>query len=356
MIYYIIAGSMVFVSFIDILTNYRFEKKNKIYFYIFSIIIFLLAAIRRGIGYDYYHYYDIFEKINYGVPNELINIEPLYYYLNRVIDNFNFLIIIIAIIGVLIKSIIIYKFSYDKILSLLIYFTGIYMMYDIGVIRQGISLTFALISIPFILERKKIKFIICILIGFMFHKSIIVFFPLYFLNYKSLKRKTIYISSIFILFISFSGINKLICDLIKKLPIDFLQEKVAYYSIITTGNINISIVKRVLFLIIFFEFYKYLNLNNKLENIFLNGYFLSVLFMALFSYIPIIGGRGTASLYMLQIFIFSTIVYKLKNKRLKLIVFFTIVILSINGMVGQIRSGNELGQPYTPYVTIFSNE
>ena len=76
--------------------------------------------------------------------------------------------------------------------------------------------------------------------------------------------------------------------------------------------------------------------------------------MGTLSTIDILGGRGAMNLYIMQMFIFSTIMVRLNGKRLKILMLGVIVILSINSMMGPINHGNNSNQQYTPYKSIFT--
>lgn len=354
MIYFIIFGLLIFVEVINILTNYKYRIFENIYFWIIGFCIFFIAAFRDGIGYDFYSY----ENIYYAIRNSSnalknIDVELGYFLINKVSPNFTILIFIIALLGVMIKLFVINKYSDDKILSLIMYFSGVFIMFDMGVIRQGISITLGLISIKYILNKSPMKFFITIIIGSFFHISILVFIPLYFIGYKNYSRKTIYLTLFFILLLSFLDLNKLILEVANLLPFDIIKSKLSYYASIDTGNITLSLIKRISFMVFFVEFYKRKGINDKKSLLFLNSYFLSIIIMGIFFSIDILGGRGSMGLYMFQIFIFAIIEKNIKGNLCKFIILSLVVMLSVASMMGPIKHGATVGQPYLPYKSIF---
>lgn len=353
MIYFVILFALVIINILDNNENTKLKKIENSLFWIISFIIFFIAAFRNGIGYDFNSYKDIHNEIyslGYGISES--GVELGYYILNKIFSSFAVVIFISAILCVVLKIAVIKKYSENKWTSLIVYFTGTWIMFDLGVIRQGIAMSFALISIKYILDRNIKKFILCILGGIIFHVSIIFFIPLYFIGNLKIEKKYIYIMAIGSLLFSFINIREVIDNLTWILP-EFISVKIKYYLALENTSLTISLVKRIIFLIIFVEAYDRLKIEDEKSNLFLNGYILSIIVMGVGSSIDIIGGRGSNYLYMLQIFIFAIIINRLPSKKLKNLALTVVVALSINSMLGIIKHGNSSNQPYTPYRTIF---
>ncbi len=66
-------------------------------------------------------------------------------------------------------------------------FTYLFSFYPFGfaAIKQGIAMSFCLLSLSYVYNRKFVKFIICILVAASFHSSALVFIPIYFLCSKT---------------------------------------------------------------------------------------------------------------------------------------------------------------------------
>ena len=123
------------------------------------------------------------------------------------------------------------------------YFTSVFIMFDMGVIRQGIAITFMLFSVKYIINRDFKKFLIVILCGALFHITILVTIPLYFLNYIEFDRKVIYRASFVALLFSIFKVTTIIFRLLSKLPLGTISYKLNYYLNSNQSNLTMSLIK-----------------------------------------------------------------------------------------------------------------
>ena len=357
MIYFSILILLILCEYINILTNHKYKYLSSMYLIVIGSILFLLAAFRDGIGYDYENYRRIFNLITIDkVPQGSSNVEWGFYLLNVISYSFTIVIFISALIAIPMKIKLICEYSEDGLLSLIMYFTSVFIMFDMGVIRQGIAITFMLFSVKYIINRDFKKFLLVILCGSLFHITILVTIPLYFLSYIEFDRKVIYGSSFVALLFSMFKVTTIIFRLLAMLPLGTISYKLNYYLNSNQSNLTMSLIKRIIFLVLFVEFFNKKNIKDKKSLVFLNGYFLSILVMGFFSSVDIIGGRGSMGLYFMQVFLFAIMMRRTEKKPLKLVLFVTVVLLSINTMMGPINHGNSSNQPYTPYKSIFSSD
>ncbi len=356
MIYFSILILLILCEYINILTNHKYKYLSNMYLIAIGSILFLIAAFRDGIGYDFENYRKIFNLITIDkVPQGSSNVEWGFYLLNMISYSFSIVIFISALIAIPMKIKLICEYSEDGLLSLIMYYTSVFIMFDMGVIRQGIAIMFMLFSVKYIINRDFKKFLIVILCGSLFHITILVTIPLYFLSYIDFDRKVIYGASFIALVFSVFKVTTIVFKILAKLPLGTIAYKLNYYLNSNQSNLTMSLIKRIIFLVIFVEFFKRKKIKDKKSLIFLNGYFLSILIMGIFSSVDIIGGRGSMGLYFMQVFLFAIMMKRTEKKPLKLAIFAVVILLSINTMMGPINHGNSSNQPYTPYKSIFSS-
>ena len=178
------------------------NEHNRKIFILFAGISILIPSVfagsrASGIGTDTKVYIDVIFKscIRANSLSDVLNIandsgtEPFYWFINYLVSLFSnnlsaiyfvleFIFIIFSFLGcrnIAKKLNINYSFCYF-ILLILFYNKSLNMC------RQSIAMSICLFSITFIFEKKLLRFIICMFVGFLFHKSIVLFVPLYFIN------------------------------------------------------------------------------------------------------------------------------------------------------------------------------
>lgn len=358
MIYHYILWSMIVIIVFNIITFSKFRSLYRLVFWVIGIGLIILAGIRDGIGYDFYGYNQIYNTIHTN-GNNLFNsgIEPLYVVVNKFCNNFGQVIFISALLGVGIKLVAIKNYSKDIMISLFLYYAGIFIMYDMGVMRQGIAMGICLLSLQYVLNKKFIKFLICITIATLFHSSAMVIIPMYFIASNQYSRKIIYTVLVILLLSSILRIDIIATKVLVGILPSQLQEKAIFYTVnYTEGSILISFIKRAIFAVVFVEFYYIKKIKDPISLLFLNMYILSLVVYVLFSPIPVLGGRGSMNLYIAQIFIVPDLIKRVQRHDVKLAILGIFILLGINSMMGPIKHGNESGQPYTPYKSILKQE
>lgn len=195
-----------------------FIKDKKRYVFVVSLQMFLILALRNStlgvdlenynLGYQYIshlNFFDMISRLHFFNVAKLIypfDYESGYVLLNWIVSIFNFnfhgLLVVIAFINMTIIGFFIYKYSKVPCLSFFIFSTfGIYS-YFFGIIRQSLALCFFLLSIHYFIENKKNKSIFYFLLSFLFHRSIIITIPIYFIiNNNEIRKNKIFVLYIF---------------------------------------------------------------------------------------------------------------------------------------------------------------
>lgn len=359
MIYIVLYFTIFIITLFVTIADGKPVRIIESYIYIIiSSIIFFMSAVRHNVGYDFSSYKNIFNTIhnssrNIWYFNQKLDMDVGYVLLNKLSVNYPMLIFIIASLAIIPKLIFIYKESESKLFVLLMYYCGIFITYDMGVIRQGLSITIFLYGLKYVREQKLLKYLLIIFLSFIFHPSALVYIPLYFIGNIELSKKTYYITAFSALIFSLFSDSSFVLSIAEHLPEGIISTKLAYYTLYTSEDLTFSLLKRIVFLVIFVEFSKRSNLltNDKKQLIYLNGYYLSILFASIFASVPVIGGRGNAGLYFLQVFIFSKMVRNTQNKILKLVIIVVISAMFYKTLLGPL---NDIYSFYLPYQTIFN--
>lgn len=210
---------------------YEFNQSkyvSRTWFYSIIVIMWLTAGLAYAISPDWIPYWNAFEGasstsfIDLPYLAERIDMELGYLMLNKVISSFGFgyasFLLIFVAISLYLKSSTIYKYSGYVFLSLLLYITPSYFVEEHVHLRQGIATATTIYSIRFIIDRKLYKFLLCIAIAFLFHKSSIIFILAYWIVKINLKPLSIFIYILTAIIINIVGLSNVIDGFVQFLP------------------------------------------------------------------------------------------------------------------------------------------
>jgi transmembrane protein EpsG len=176
------------------------------------LVLFLFAFFRDiTVGTDFSNYKDGFQSFGQGFFGD--RLEPVWYIIYPFFYRFaNFRIYVfvyyVALYYFLLRFI--WKQSRYAIVTVLLYVLLGNYFESYNIMRQSIAALFVFYSVTYIEKRNLIKFLIIILTGFLFHTSVLLFIPMYFICEKIRNRKKFLIALIIgTLLLGYSGITLL---------------------------------------------------------------------------------------------------------------------------------------------------
>lgn len=177
-----------------------YEKNNEIRsFGRFILVLWLIyfSGFRNGLGFDYVSY---IARLDYFAEYSVLSWidEPTFNIIALVIQEtllsniFYFLALSVVTISLIIPTFYKYPFPFYSILIFLLS-PGFGLLQTFNGIRQFAAIAFFFYGSKYIYDKKLIKYIVFFLLGFMFHKSILFLFPLYFIINKNWNRSILLI-------------------------------------------------------------------------------------------------------------------------------------------------------------------
>jgi hypothetical protein len=149
-----------------------------------------------------------------------------------------------------------------------------------GSIRFGLAMGFLLISIPYIESRSLWKFLAIVLIGALFHASMLLVLFLYFLRGFNVNRKILIALILAAALISQFNVAILGFFLNLMPEANTLMKVMNYFN--KPAALNLAILKRALFFLVFIIFYKKLKVNVPYFETLLLCYCLSLVWFLFF--------------------------------------------------------------------------
>lgn len=169
----------------------RTEALNKLYLVGIFIILFAVSALRFGIGNDYVQYILTAHEAYVG---GYVVTEPGFNYLVRFVytlaggEYYEIIFAIFAFVTLFLFLRVLYRDSVCFSQSLFLFMTlGIYFQ-TFNTVRYYFALSVAFCAMRYVLEKDPIRFVFWILIAALFHKSVLLVIPVYFLATFAWKR------------------------------------------------------------------------------------------------------------------------------------------------------------------------
>lgn len=311
MIYTICFVIFLFAAvFFDVFTTKQIKKYENGFFIAGCFLLIVMAGIRTNTGYDFQSYKVIFENVKSQNILQIFSggwslvVEPGYLIINYLFKGLSFqqFVFIIAVLSISLKTTFINKYVEKKMICLFIYYSMYFLLYDMGIMRQGLAIGILFWAYDAILKDNRFKFFALIVIATLVHSSSVLFIIVYFVKNEKYSRKVYW--GILLGALAFSTIN-IFGWIARNIPIAFIQNKMFYYlNSVSDESIINSIIKRLFILLIVTYNLDFENIQRKKHIIkSFNIFFFSIVLSIIFSAIPILGGRGTGALQIMQLFI-----------------------------------------------------
>lgn len=199
MIYYVLIVGITILALIGYTQFHRdagesrlVVGKSELLFFLISVLVFIIIGFRaRSIGADTINYLNKFDNINLSQSySEFLTrnkIEPLFYYLNKILaiitGGRNQSIIIAEAFFVSMGFLTtIKKYSMDPFISLLAFIAFSVFSSSLCLLRQTIAMSICVYALKYVFEKKPLKFYFFILAAVSVHFSAIFFAIAYFVS------------------------------------------------------------------------------------------------------------------------------------------------------------------------------
>ena len=164
------------------------------------VILFLLSACRLNVGNDYARYVEFMHLVNCNayVPTEIgFNLLVKLVYGLSGYENFLLVFAFYSFVTVLFFLLALYEQSDEFGLAFFLFMTLGYYFQTFSTVRYYLALAVALYSMKFVMRRQWGRFVVLVLLGSAFHKSLLVVIPLYFLASLAWKKWQLAIAALF---------------------------------------------------------------------------------------------------------------------------------------------------------------
>jgi hypothetical protein len=337
MIYYLIIFILAIFAFVHIIEE---DKRKLVGFYFTGIVLMLIfGGLRYEVGADWFSYKKLFEEARSWeivLSSREEKLFMTFFYISSwFTQKYSIVVLLFFTISFLIKIYVLDKYSPNIFLSLVIYFSAIFLIYDINGIRQGMAIGIVLLTLQSILERRLLQFLMIMTMAMFVHTSSLVFLPFYFVANITISVKWILIVSGIVLLMSIPLRDFMLSNPLFTLVIN--SDSLTHYNSYLEDNeanksveiISIAVFQRVLLLSIVLFNYDKIGLAEDQKRLFLNGYFISFLIFILFSFSTEFSARLAFYYKAFEMILLPLVVTAQKNHFAKIVYFTFFVILSV---------------------------
>lgn len=314
---YIIVALFFILSFLSF-ANFKNKYSKILLFISIAILLFLIAAFRGGgVDRDYGSYFSAYKNESDSAKIYEPTFQLFTYFTKNILnDDFSYLIVIYAFFGVLVKLFSLYRLSSFPILSCLLYLSYFFTLQEMTQIRVGAALSFFLLSLTFLYDKKLKYYLILISIAVCFHFSSIIFLFLYFLDAKKIKIVPWLLFLIFSILSPFF-LKPVFVQFFESFDFLVFQNKILAYG--SNNNAELNVFNVWIILKIAFALFLIWKINliepvNKYSNLFLKIYILSISSYYLLSFNPVFASRINDMLSIVEVALFPSIIYLFKPK------------------------------------------
>jgi len=323
MIYFAIGFFLFSMAFFEIYVSNRIYSKSLL---LLCFLMFLLvAALRVNVGPDWGSYYEFYTN-----KEEAARLEFGYELLNNFSSSirlhYNFFIFLINILSLRFIYLFIINNSKFYFLPALLFFSDLFLYFNLSGIRQAIAISITCYSITYVINRDFYKFLFAIILASSFHSTALIFLSVYFIPVKPIDFKNLIIAFSLCIFILYFA--EPISDLITlyglkdtNYYINNQQASVgtdAYY----VGAFRRAVI--IFFLVVFRSQYFTKNENYLFANVYLVGF---AIYMLTYNISPDIGVRLSSYFLIFEMLIVGRILTQVKsiNKRIFILSIFTTI-------------------------------
>ena len=165
------------------ITKTQPRLNSNLCFHLAIFLMILVSSFRFNIGYDWSQYlYFVYPNVYYSYIRTKEPLSALYMCIagqlrQPIVMFFLFALTTYTLIGKTIE-----KFSASKYESLMIYFCLFYLE-SLSILRQAVALAVVLYGYKYIKSKEFVKYSLCCIVAFLYHKSALIALPIYFIYY-----------------------------------------------------------------------------------------------------------------------------------------------------------------------------
>lgn len=323
MIYSVIGLFITLFTYLDaIIKDRKFSQYSSL---VILFAMLLLVSLRYRVGTDWDAYYEFYRE---GTDNVEIGYAFVNNFFRSINLPYNFFIFIINGVALTLMFFFLKRNAFFLSVGLLVFFSDLFLYYNLSAIRQGIAIAITCFSINFAIERKKTFFLISVITAACFHTTAIAFLIVYFLPRKKITAKAYILFLVgFLMFnIFLQSISELITLYTLKNAEFYTNQQEKVDNIVNLFYVGI-IKRSIIIFLILITGKKIFNLPNVYYffNLYMFGF---AIYLCSYLISPDIGTRLSSYFTIFEIALAGCLIYSLDSLKSRVIVASIFVIMA----------------------------
>lgn len=294
------------------LIPYSYSKQqmlNGVCFAVLFLLLFAVSAFRYGVGIDYNQYRNNFDAIFYG---DFVVTEMGYNALVKLVywlagsRNYKIIFAVFSFVTVTVFLRAMAKQSEKFFISFYLFMTlGLYFT-SFNIMRYYFTLGFALLLMKDVNDKKYLKFLLLTLLLSLFHKSVLIIIPIYFLANLKWKRWQLAVLALL------ASTGLFFDELYMKLFVAIYSSYEGTEFLNDTGGSLIGIIRCVAVIALALIYYEDAIKDNPKNQFYLRLNYFALLLYVFFTFVPMLSRLGY---YMTvsQILLIPSILVRIKS-------------------------------------------
>lgn len=250
LIYTIIVLLVFITSLYEVFAD---REPSKFWYITIVFIMWITAGSAYAISPDWNAYWVTFELIDdysfgeLSYLSEMMHMEMGYLLLNKFVSSiglgYGAFTLLLAFLALYFKTKTIFNYSGYVFMGLLMYIVPLYFFEEQVLVRQGFANAIAVFSLQYIVKRDLKRFLLCMFIAFLFHKSSVVFIIAYWLVRINFNNLTMVGAIVIAVLINVTGLDRAIDGIMQFMPFGVADDYNGYIDQTVENSVLGDIVK-----------------------------------------------------------------------------------------------------------------
>ena len=222
--------------------------------------------------------------------------------------------LIYAILGMILKIVVLYRYSPLFFLSLLLYYSTSFVLQDMNAIRVGVATGFIYYGLRYWSENNRWITFCCILLSIFFHYSCIIFIPMIWLINNDQREFKWYILLIPLSYVFYSVVD--VISLLSYINLPYIAMKLKDYQSVEVVFSPFAFIYllRIFIVIIFFLYANTLTIKYSLFPSLFKFYILSIVILISLGSLPVVASRFSEIFLFSELLLLPMLINEFKEK------------------------------------------